>query len=316
MGMPRLGAIVAVGAVLALAVTPAAPAAAAPAWARDSATAGGYHFQTYRDADVVAGSTDNNLLVTYTAGRPLRDGTIRLVLPGGQWRTPLHPMRDGIQDFPAYDGAVVVRPEPPNLGEPTFDPAAACTGPIRWTVRTVFGSQVVEITHADCAAGQKLAVRMKSVDAPARVGRYHLPILASDPAGPPRLSVAALDVVPTPQITLRVTVPAVVRSQVPFPIEVRAVRPDGGPATDYRGAVAVVAVGRDDCTIAPADEGVAHEFTAADAGMAVIQVTLGVLTLQRLEVYDIANRAVPGVSAPFEVAGPSPPDLSCPASYH
>jgi hypothetical protein len=93
------------------------------------------------------------------------------------------------------------------------------------------------------------------------------------------------------------------------------VRPDGSPATDYTGAVAVVS---EDCTMTPRGQRVAYQFTRADAGTALIQVTFAQPNVaHRLRVYDIANKAVAGVSDRFDVVGPPDiPGLVCPASYH
>jgi hypothetical protein len=321
--MSRFSAILTLGAVtLAVAVAPIASADASPSpSARDSATASGHHFWTFREADVVAGSPDNYLVITYTAGRQLSDGTIRIALPGNQWRTPLSAV-DGPLDEDR-DHAVAVRPWfdlVPALPEPGIDPAAACSPlaqtPLPWTVQTVLGSQVIVVRHVNCAPGQKLYVHIKGIAAPSRVGRYFLPIVASDRSGPPRLSVASVDVVPTPRIALEVTGPNRVAAGNPFIIGVRAVRPDGSTATDYRGAVAVVSEDENDCTLIPRGQNVAYQFTPADAGVAFIVVELEQDIAHRLRVYDIANKAVAGVVEPFEVLGPLPPTVSCPASYH
>jgi hypothetical protein len=65
----------------------------------------------------------------------------------------------------------------------------------------VLGSRVIVIRQVNCAPGQKLYVHIKGIAAPSRVGRYYLPIVASDRGGAPRLSVASVDVVPTPRGT-------------------------------------------------------------------------------------------------------------------
>jgi hypothetical protein len=63
--------------------------------------------------------------------------------------------------------------------------------------------------------------------------------------------------------------------------------------------------------------GRAYQFTPADAGTAFIQISFSQNIAYRLRVYDIANKAVAGVSAPFQVVGPpNLPGLICPASYH
>jgi hypothetical protein len=298
------------------------PAAAAPPRpsTRDSATATGFHFQTFRAADVFAGSADTNLLVSYTAGQPLTDGTIRIVLPGTDWTTPLRPADGYLYDDPSDNGKFSVRPAPPNITDPTIDPAAACSWPadtpLQSGVERVLGSQVIVIRHASCAAGQKLVVRIKGIAAPARVGRHFLPVVVSDAGGPVRLSVAGLDVVPVPRIALHLDpIGPAVQVGVPFFIKVTALRPDGRVAADYRGAVAVVSENQYDCTLTPRDQSVAYQFTAADAGTAYIQVSLGQDIAHQLRVYDIANQALPAVSNEFQVVG-SPSPVICPVAYH
>ena len=327
MRLPRCSAILTAGAALAaLLVAPAAAAGAAPGpAARDSATASGHHFYTFGDADVVAGSPGNYLVIAYTAGQALTDGTIRIALPGNQWRTPLHAVDGLLGEGPVYDGGVAVRPLSdfaPVLPEPGVDPAASCSPlpqtPLPWTVQTVLGSQVIVVRHVNCAAGQKLYVHLKGIAAPSRVGRYFLPVVASDRGGAPRLSAASVDVVPTPRVALRVTMPPTVPTVLGATAEVDAVRPDGSPATNYTGAVAVVSEDQNDCTMNPRGQGVAHQFTRADAGTAFIDITFAQPNVaHRLRVYDIANKAVAGVSGRFEVVGePDIPGLICPASYH
>jgi hypothetical protein len=195
--MTRSSAILAVGAVVAaLVVAPVASADASPALrAADSATASGRHFYTLREADVIAGSPSAYLVIAYAAGRALSDGTIRIVLPGDHWRTPLS-ARTLVTEID--EGTVAVRPWTDSLlvlPEPGVDPAIACPlagTPVPWMVETVLGSQVIVVRHVDCAAGKKLFVHIKGVAAPSRVGRYHIPVVASDRSGPPRLSVATV----------------------------------------------------------------------------------------------------------------------------
>jgi hypothetical protein len=325
MGMSRLSAILTAGAAVSvLALSPAAPATAAPAAAHpDRVTAGGYHFQTFRPADVIAGSPDNDLVVTYTAGRALRDGTVSIAFPGGEWRSPLHVETGPLGNSPAYDQAVVVRPAPgnPPLPEQTIDPATACgwpaATPLSWAVRTVLGSQVIVVDHVTCAPGQQLFVRMNAVAAPARVGPHLLPVVTTEAGRAPRLTAAVVDVVPTPRVSLEVSAPSSLTAGAPFLVSVRAVRPDGSTATGYRGAIAIVSEDQEDCTLTPRDESVAYQFGPADAGFAVVQAQLDTSLAHRLRVYDIANKANPGVTDRFEVGGPPPAGgVICPVSYH
>jgi hypothetical protein len=65
-------------------------------------------------------------------------------------------------------------------------------------------------------------------------------------------------VVPTPRVALQVTAPSTVPTGNPFFIQVDAVRPNGRPATDYSGAVAVVSEDQNDCTMTPRGQGVAY----------------------------------------------------------
>jgi hypothetical protein len=270
-------------------------------------------FRPSQAADVVAGSPDSYLVIAYTAGRQLSDGTIKVVLPGGQWRTRLSAVNARLTVD--AEQAVAVRPWS-DLPEPEVDPAAACSPlaatPAPLTVETVLGSQVIVVQHVNCAAEQKLFVHVKDIAAPSRTGRYFLPVVASEQRGLPRLSVATVTVVPIPRVALRVTVPATVEANVPFPVTVEAVRPDGSRATDYRGAVGVENAGPFDCSVEPS--GLVHQFTETDAGTATFEVQTKRSTTHQLRVYDIANKAVAGVSNPFEVLNPRP--ALCSASYH
>lgn len=316
----RFAALIASGMTLlaALAAAPAASAQPLPS-TRDSATASGWHFETLRESDVIAGSPENNVVVWYRAGRQLTDGTVSVVLPTSDWSTPLRPAAGLIADDPSYDGEVAVRPAP-GIPERTIDPSAACSWPaatpLQWSVQQAPASQIIIVRHVSCAPGQQLAVRIKGVAAPPRVGPAFIPVVAFDAGGPVRLSVATLDVVPTPRITLRLDPigPQVVAG-VPFIIKVTATRPDGTIATNYQGAVAVVSEDQNDCTLTPRDQSVAYQFTPADRGTAFIMVELdqpGVAHL--LKVYDIGNKALPAVSNYFDVVG-SPVPVICPVSY-
>jgi hypothetical protein len=318
---PKSAIVVAAGVAVLVGAT-VSPAAAAPPRpsTRDTATATGFHFQTFRAADVIAGSADTNVLISYTAGRPLTDGTIRIVLPGTDWTTPLRPADGYLYDEASDNGKFSVRPAPPDITDPTLGPATACSWPadtpLQSGVERVLGSQIIVIQHASCAAGQKLVVRIKGIAAPTRVGRHYLPVIASDADGPVRLSVATLDVVPVPRITLHLDpIGPEVQAGVPFIIKVTALGPDGRVAVGYRGAVAVVSENQYDCTLTPRDQSVAYQFTAADAGTAYITVELGQDVAHQLRVYDIANQARPAVSNEFQVVG-SPSPVICPVAYH
>ena len=328
--MSRARAVLAVAAVAAaLLAAPVAPADASPPGqsTRDSATAVGHDFFSFHEADVIAGSPGNYLVITYTAGRALTDGTVAVVLPGGQWRTPLSIIGSLLVAGPASAGGVAIRPLPglnPGLPEPGLDLANACTPvgagevgpPFSARVQTVLGSQVIVVRHVNCAPGQHLFVHINGITAPARVGRYLLPVVAAEAGELPRLSAASVDVVPTPRVALQVAVPPTVQLGMPVSVQVRAVRPDGRTATGYTGAVALVTENMQDCAFRPSQVD-AFQFSAADRGVASIPVVFGQTVAHRLRAYDVGHKAIDGVSAPFEVLG-SGPGSSCPApaSYH
>jgi hypothetical protein len=64
-------------------------------------------------------------------------------------------------------------------------------------------------------------------------------------------------------------------------------------------------------------EVVGHEASAGRRGGGSCPVAFGNAVVYRLRAYDIANKALAGVSAPFEVVGSDPPTTCpAPASYH
>ena len=285
----------------------------------DVAGAEGYDFHTLLTADVVAGSS-GNLVLRYTAGRAVDNGVLRIVVPRSSWPTDLRPV-DALYDEGA-PGAFSVRPgiasPDGTLPEPTRPSTAVCqpVGPDTWDVTNVPGGQLITIRGVTCAAGRELAIRFRGVQAPARAGVYPIPLVMSSGAGLPRLSVALVRVVPTPRTQLVVSTPAHVQPGVPFDVSVVAVGPDGRPAVGYRGAIAVVAQDSYDCTLVPRGQGVVHRFTAADRGATTITVQLDQTIAHRLRVYDVARKAVDGVSPAFENSGPPPQGVICPVSYH
>jgi hypothetical protein len=305
----------------AVAVSPAASAQPISS-TRDSVTASGWDFATLRDSDVIAGSPESNVVVKFTAGRALTDGTLSVVLPQADWSTPLRPADGGLYDIPASDGEVAVRPAE-DIGDRSIPPGAACSSPaatpLEWSVERAFGSQIIVVRHVSCAPGQQLNVRIKGIAAPPRVGVVFIPVIAFDAGGLPRVNVATLRVFPTPVITLHLDpIGPQVFAGTPFIIKVTATWPDGRVDTNYNGAVAVVSEDQNDCTTMPRDQSVAYQFTPADHGTAYITVTLeqpGVAHL--LEVYDIGNTALPALSNRFDVVvGPDTPgQVFCSVSY-
>jgi hypothetical protein len=297
----------------------AAPAeASGGAHRADGATAEGYDYHTLTSADVIAG-TPGNIVIRYTAGRAVDDGVLRILVPRRSVPTDLRPVDALYETTPP--GAFSVRPALSSpgqlLSEPTRPSGAMCepVGPGAWGVTEVPGAQLITIRHVDCAAGRELAIRLEGVQAAAQPGIHAFPLVMTAPGSMlPRLSVATVRVVRPPATRLVVTVPSQVQADVPFDVIVMAVGPDGRPAADYRGAVAITDPG--DCTLVPRGRGVAHQFTASDQGLAVISVRLDLIKIHQLRVYDIARRAIDGVSAPFEVTGPPPEAVICPVSYH
>ncbi len=321
MKMRRRQAVVA-SAVLAVAAwlfAVPAPTEASVSSRLDVAGAEGYDFHTLLTADIVAGSS-GNLVLRYTAGRAVDNGVLRIVLPRSSWPTDLRPV--GALYDEGAPGAFSVRPGIPAPGEllpePTRPSNAVCepVGPDTWEVTNVPGGQLITIRGVTCAAGRELAIRFRGVQAPARAGVHPIPLVMSSGAGLPRLSVALVRVVPTPRTQLVVSTPASVLAGVPFLVLVTAVGPDGRPAVGYRGAVAIVAQDSADCTLVPRDGAVAYRFTAADRGTAAIMVQLDQTVAHRLRVYDVARKAVDGLSPPFVVSGPPPQGVICPVSYH
>ena len=287
----------------------------------DAASAEGYDYHTLRSADVIAGSSGNNLVIRYVAGRQLQDGVLRIALPTRSWPTLLRPVGPLYSD--AAPGGFSVRPglTPDGLvlPEPTRPSESTC-GPVasgNWDVTQIPGAQLITVRGVTCAAGQELAIRLEGIQAPASTGSYAVPLVATSGRANPRLSVARVRVVPTPRTRLVVSTPDVVAPGAPFVIQVSAVRPNGRPDTSYRGAVAVVAEDAPDCTLVPRDGSVAYEFTAADHGVAYIVVSLDLTVSHHLRVYDVGHGAVDGVSPPFVVSGPPPEGgVICPVSFH
>jgi hypothetical protein len=311
-----------IAAALAAAMVMAPTASAGPLNQPDRASVAGIHFQDLHPADVVGGTT-NDLIIRWTAGRQLTDGTVRITFPGAQWGTPLRPY-DGQMSAHLPLGTFSVRPYSdipvdPAVVPPACDTLPASTPP-SFGVENVGGDQLIVISHVMCAPGQSLAVLLEGVQAPASAGQQithaDLPITASDADSPARDSVARMRVMPTPNTRLHVgEVPAQVEAGVPFQVEIQALRPDGGLARHYRGTVALAS---SDCSMTPVIDTVAAHFTAADNGVLYVQVILNLTDnaeAHQLQVYDVANKAQPAVSSEFDVVG-SVPAVQCPVAYH
>jgi hypothetical protein len=318
MGSSRRAATVAAIVLALMTCLVAVPATASSTSARrDVATVEGYDYHTLANADVVAG-TRGNVVIRYAASRAIRDGVLRVVLPRTSWPTDLRPEDALFEVKPP--GAFSVRPglsvQGDLLTEPTRPIESMCepVGPATWSVSTVNSAQVLTVRGINCEAGRQLAIRLEDVQAPQRPGSYAVPMVLTSARGLPRISLATMRVVPPPSTRLVVTVPDHLQAGVPFDIVVTAVGADGLPDTDYRGAIAIT--DPDDCTLVPRGRGVAHQFAPADGGSAIITVELSIIATHQLRVYDVARRAVDGLSAPFEVGGPSPGPLICPVSYH
>ena len=285
------------------------------AGARDLVSIGGYDLETDVAADVVAGGGRTNLALRYTAGRPLRDGTITLTLPRPAWRTPLHVGDALYAGDPSLDGSVVVRPRPD--GDLGPQDCRGTSGPPTLTVRSTRRARVAVVSHLDCAAGQSVSVRVFGVRAPAHKGRATLPVSVSDAHGQRGPSRLRLPVVPRSTTRLRVRLPAAFTTNTHVPVVVRAVRPDGRTDTRYRGTVRLLAVEEADCTLSLDDGGEfgTATFTKADRGRKVVQLSLATTMSHRLVATDVSRRAQDGRSRPYTVVGPLEP-VACPVSYH
>ena len=304
-----------------LAAVPASSQATPGPSRSDGASAEGYDYHTLHTADVIAGSSGNNLAIHYTAGRALADGVLRVAVPSKAWPTSLRAVGPLFPD--AAPGGFSVRPGVTSDGavlpDPTRPGASTCQ-PVdlaNLEVHSIPGAQLITVRGVTCAAGQDLAILVEGIQAPSASRTYALPVLATSSTSGPRLSVATTRVVRPPTTRLVVSSPSDVAAGVPFIIQVSAVRPNGRPDTGYRGAVAVVAEDAPDCTLVPRDQSIAYQFTAADRGVALIKVELSLDVAHRLRVYDVGHGALDGVSPPFVVGG-TPPEggVICPVSFH
>ena len=308
-----------------LLVTVGLPIAATPAQARsgdrpgdtDSVSVTGYNFEIGTDADVVAQDPNTALRVTYTAGRPFTDGTVRFLLPRHDWPTELRPVPAFYGDFTFSNedrGGVSVLPA---VDLPL--PASPCTGragvvPLQdTTIASVPGFQLISVAHVSCAAGSHLIVRIKGLTAPKSAGPAVLPVVTTWSGQAPRVSVGVVEVHPTPRVVLRAYVTGSFETGVPFQVVVRATGPAGAVAR-YRANLALVSE-PDNCTLFPRPSQSVTFVAGALQRPQLLSATLPTPTAQQLLVYDAANRAVSALTPPFVIVGQPIPVL-CPASFH
>ena len=278
----------------------------------DRLSVSGYDLQTDAVADVVAGSTGNNLLLRFDAGRALDDGTVVLTLPRPAWRSSLQVGFRLFPDDPSIAGSVVVRPDE-RFGELGPDDCRGTAGPPTVTVLNTAKAQIAVVSHLTCLPGQSVTLRVFDVQAPKKVGRYVLPVSVSDASGQREPSRVTVRVVKKPTTSLRVDVPASVQIATPQPVLVRALRRDGRLDTAYRGTVLLRAVDAPDCTFSLRTEPIT--FTAQDAGVKVLSFSLKTAQSHRIDVADVARRANGASSDRYDVVGEYEP-TTCSVSYH
>jgi hypothetical protein len=305
-----------------VATTVVAPSATAgPRNRPDRATVTGVHFADLQPADIVQGA-GTDMVLRWQAGQQLTDGTVRITFPGTQWATPLAAF-NGNLDGGMPTGTFSVRPYSDIPVEPALVTSSPCatlpaSSPAPFGVERVGNDQVIVISGVTCAQGQSLAVLLEGIHAPASVdpvSHAQLPITATDATSPARNSVAQARIVATPRVRLQVEVPDVVTAGGLFFATIRALRPDGGPARNYHGTIALTS---SDCSMQPINDQPAVQFSG-NTGMVAVGVTLsisgGLSEAHHLQAHDIANKAQPGVSNYFDVGG-SVDAVECPVSYH
>ncbi len=292
--------------------------------AHDTVTVTGYNFELHQPADVVVGSPDSAVKVSFNAGEPLSDATVELVLPRPTWSTKLHPVEGltGSSPFsPADRASVSLLFALGRLDEP--DPAQSCTGPnmgglfstADLSVEDFSVLQVVKISHVSCRPNTQLVVRLKGIMAPSRIGTANVFAFTRQHGVLLGVATGGVRVVPRPRVSLRIEGPGSIELDQPSFIAVEAVGPDGAPDPSYRGQVALASI-PDDCTLQPVEGTVAATFIGQPGVIAItVDVSTGLKLGRRLVAYDVANRAVAGVSGQISVTGPVHP-VVCPASFH
>lgn len=303
--------------LLLAAAGPWAPASAddpplPPLSSPDRISFSGYDLETDAVADVVAGSSGNNLVLRFDAGGALTDGTVVLTLPRPAWRSTLQVGNRLFLDDPSIAGSVVVRPSE-KLGDLGPDDCRGTSGPPTVTVLNTAKAHIAVVSHLTCLPGQSVTLRVFDIRAPKAVGSYTLPLSISDASGQRDTTEITLPVVRKPTTRLRVDVPASVQIATPTPVLLRALRRDGRLDTGYRGTVLLRAVDEPDCTFSL--RGTPVTFTAEDAGVKVVSFSVKTAQSHRIDVADVAHRARAASSGPYEVEGEYEP-TTCSVSYH
>ncbi len=170
--------VIAVIAALLAAVAVAPSASAGPRSRPDRASVSAVNFADLHPADIVGG-TANDLLLRWTAGQQLTEGTVRITFPGAQWSTPLVPF-DAVMDGHMPPGTFSVRPYSDIPVDPAVVPSPACdtlpgSDPPPFGVEHAGSDQVIVISGVTCAPGQSLAVLIEGVQAPATEQRHPRP---------------------------------------------------------------------------------------------------------------------------------------------
>ncbi|HEY0239771.1 MAG TPA: hypothetical protein VGC37_14115 [Friedmanniella sp.] len=319
----RLVAVVAAAVVVLTGASLGGPAAsAAPPRSPGTFSVSGYDYLTGLPGDVVAGDPDTNLVVTFAARRALVDGTLAVALPTRDWRDVLqvgdrlHPVDP---DDPSLRGAVVVRPAVAYDELTDADCRAAQGQTLAVSVTNLASVRTATVSHLTCAPGQSVTVRVFDVQAPRRAGRTALVVAAADASGgSPAVLPVDVRPVPTTRLVVTPTQPVSTLTGEAVTFTVTAVDVRGGRTrvdTRYRGTVNLVPVGTD-CFVDQV-EPLPATFTAADRGTRTLHLTFSAPFTFRIEAYDVAKRAQPGVSATVDVSPePDYTPSTCSRSYH
>ncbi len=292
----------------------------------DTVTVGGYDdYQIDRTVDVVNGSTGNNLVFWFTAGRALSVGSLTIDLPAGTWVTPLHLAAGRL--VPGDAGAVGARPQPPDLPG-TGDPAQYCSrgGAVDPQTHARDDLSVVDtasvhrivINFLSCAPGQRIAIRIVGLTAP-RTGLYRFPVRLTDAADPRPRWVADpwLLVRPTPRVQLAIQMPPspidAQAGMVPAPVRVRVLTAAGRPVSTYSGTIRLYT---DPVDCAVGNKGYQdYPVSPSRDGSYRLDVPFQQAGTYALIAEDVDHRAVSARSHEFAVIDGTR-DPVCPASYH
>ena len=345
---PMLGLFTAL--LMATSVVLVAPAANAGGdrpgggWTRNSVTVAGYDdYQTDRTVDVVNRTGGNNLVFWFTAGRALVDGTLTIELPAAAWATPLHATENDGQSrlYLSNVGAVGVRPaaDLPGPGDParycrlgtsyTLPDGTAHAYVFELTVTNTDRVRRIEAAHLNCAAGQRIAIRIVGLTAPqAGLARFSVGLSDStDAAGSRWVADPGLVVKPTPTVRLVIddlkpTISADPDKYVTkhrgkitdfgVPVRVRAVGPTGRPLPNYSAAIRMYTSPLD-CAVL--NKGFKDFPTTRFSGPTTLLFPFTQAGRYAVVAEDIDNRALPATSNLVTVVdGTTAP--TCPASYH